>query len=303
MVSDGSGDRTVSIANQFQNRGVRVIDNPQRRGKSAAINDATDIAQGEIVVFTDANVFADQDSLAFLVANFEDPKTGAAFADVRLVQTGTGLIGESVYQSYEFKLQRIESLFNTGVTVDGGLFAMRQQLFQPLKDGTILDDFTISSQILGSGHRIVAEPRAIAREAATTTPMQEFRRRVRMATGYIQVLLQGTIPRNGGPKLAWQFISHKLLRWFAPFFWCLLLISNLLLVHVHRIYAASIVLFAVVTGIALMSLVVRRVRGWSLPSTLCYYLLGQVAVMYGVIRGLLYRQSGTWDHADRCVIS
>src|ERR1700728_3595777 len=55
VVSDGSTDDTNRLLTEFAKLSrVRVILNPQSRGKAAGLNDAMAAANGEIVIFTDA---------------------------------------------------------------------------------------------------------------------------------------------------------------------------------------------------------------------------------------------------------
>ena len=55
VVSDGSSDRTAEIAESIASERVRVIRQPERRGKGVAVNAGAAAARGEVLVFTDAN--------------------------------------------------------------------------------------------------------------------------------------------------------------------------------------------------------------------------------------------------------
>ncbi|HEU5320214.1 MAG TPA: glycosyltransferase, partial [Methylomirabilota bacterium] len=68
VVNDGSGDRTLEIAQAAP--GVRVI-SQDNRGLSAARNAGIEAARGEIVAFTDADCVPDPDWLTYLVTAFE----------------------------------------------------------------------------------------------------------------------------------------------------------------------------------------------------------------------------------------
>src|SRR5713226_7799605 len=54
VASDCSSDRTDDIARNFAARGVRLVRQPERLGKSAAQNTAVEQATGEIILFSDA---------------------------------------------------------------------------------------------------------------------------------------------------------------------------------------------------------------------------------------------------------
>ena len=56
VVSDGSKDATNDILQRYaQDSRVRVVATAESRGKAAGLNEAIAVAQGEIVVFTDAS--------------------------------------------------------------------------------------------------------------------------------------------------------------------------------------------------------------------------------------------------------
>src|SRR5262249_12895449 len=84
VVSDGSTDRSVEVARQFADRGVRVIALEQNQGKAAALSRAFAEARHEIVVFADARQRWADDALTRLLENFADPQVGAVSGDLVL---------------------------------------------------------------------------------------------------------------------------------------------------------------------------------------------------------------------------
>ena len=58
--SDGSTDATRDIVERYADRGVRLLDYPERRGKATVLNSAMAELNGEIVLFSDANTFIDK---------------------------------------------------------------------------------------------------------------------------------------------------------------------------------------------------------------------------------------------------
>ena len=55
IFSDASTDQTNAIVSRYQNKGIKFIYLPERRGKTAGQNLAVSQATGEIIVFSDAN--------------------------------------------------------------------------------------------------------------------------------------------------------------------------------------------------------------------------------------------------------
>src|SRR5262245_26194052 len=70
VVSDGSTDRTNEIAKSFRPRGVRLLAQSTRSGKSTGLNQAMDLVRGQIIVFTDANASFDPQTIPKLVSYF-----------------------------------------------------------------------------------------------------------------------------------------------------------------------------------------------------------------------------------------
>jgi len=66
-VNDGSTDRTLEIAQNYDN--VRII-NQENKGLSAARNAGIAASTGEIIAFTDSDCVADPDWLTYMVAKF-----------------------------------------------------------------------------------------------------------------------------------------------------------------------------------------------------------------------------------------
>src|SRR5262245_49209085 len=59
VATDGCTDGTVGIVRRYADRGVRLLEYPQRRGKAVALNSAFADLKGEIVILSDANTFTE----------------------------------------------------------------------------------------------------------------------------------------------------------------------------------------------------------------------------------------------------
>src|SRR5690242_9851915 len=74
VVGDGCTDNTLEIARNAGNVSVTALS--QRSGKAAALNAGLALATGEIIVFTDAAIMLDADSLHALLKHFQNPAIG-----------------------------------------------------------------------------------------------------------------------------------------------------------------------------------------------------------------------------------
>src|ERR1700736_651778 len=90
-VSDGSTDRTEAILRDYaKNPRVQAIMNQLSQGKAAGLNDAIALAQGEIIVFTDARQKIEGGAVRLLAENFADPEVGCASGELMLGDPGRG---------------------------------------------------------------------------------------------------------------------------------------------------------------------------------------------------------------------
>ena len=83
VISDCSDDGTDDIVREFAGRGVRLIRQSERRGKTAGLNHALPLLTGDIVVFSDANAMYEPDALRKLVRNFADAEVGYVTGEAR----------------------------------------------------------------------------------------------------------------------------------------------------------------------------------------------------------------------------
>ena len=303
VASDGSSDRTVEIARSFENRGVRVLAFTERRGKTAVLNDAMGQAKGDVVCVCDANVMFRPDALKRLVARLDDPRIGAVSADVRLESQESDFgEGESAYYRIERTVQMAESRIGSMMGVDGGMYVLRRELFQPLPPDTIVDDFVVSMRVIRQGKRVVYEPTAVATENATATARQEFRRRVRLSAGAMQVLKRAEWPPLLRPVEVWQFMSHKVLRWAGPLWLVVLLVSSAVLA------SAGILLYQVaffgqvaLYAVAVLGVFCVRIRDTRIGGITFYFAMSHVAMALGLAKGLLNIEPVAWRRTERTV--
>ena len=136
VVSDGSTDRTVAIANSMASGRVRVIRQDERRGKGVAVNAGAEAARGDVLVFTDANAMFAPDALKKVALPLRDKSIGLVTGVSRYPGETIG----SAYQRYEQMLKGLESRLGVVAGADGALYAMRRELFKPL-DPALINDF------------------------------------------------------------------------------------------------------------------------------------------------------------------
>ncbi|MGH9418032.1 MAG: glycosyltransferase, partial [Terriglobales bacterium] len=235
---DGSSDDTaarvrawtVGVAGRAP---VRLLSVERRAGKSAALNRAVQAAQGEVVVFTDANNRFAPQALARLAAPFADSRVGAVVGRKGVeAQAGVGG-GESVYWRYEGWLTGQESASGCAAGFYGEALALRRRAYQPLPAAQMVnDDLWLGLAAMARGWRVVAAPEAHSIELGSAHARAEWERRRRMAVGHWAALavLRRRWQRLGLANAA-KLVCHQILRPLSAL-WLLLALASGLLVLV-----------------------------------------------------------------------
>ena len=221
VVSDGSDDNTNAIlANYKGDTRVRVVLKKTCAGKSTGLNDALRVADGDILVFTDARQKIEPEALRYLSENFADLDVGAVSGELMLGDPSLGEArkGMGLYWRMEKRIRELESASGSVVGATGALYAVRRELTIEVPAETILDDVYIPMHVAEQGFRVLFDGRARAWDTPDLGSNREFRRKVRTLTGNYQLLkLAPWLLRKRNP-LRFEFISHKLVRLLAPLF-------------------------------------------------------------------------------------
>jgi cellulose synthase/poly-beta-1,6-N-acetylglucosamine synthase-like glycosyltransferase len=218
VVSDGSTDGTDDIVRAFSERGVLLLRQEPRNGKTAALNLAVRHATGELLVFADANSLYDASALTHLVSNFADATVGYVTGRLVYANPDGSMTGDgcTLYMRYENFIRVCETQTGSLVGVNGGIDAVRRSLYQPMQPDD-LPDLVLPLRVVARGHRVVYEPQALLQEQANTNSRDEYRMRVRVALRALWTLADMprllNVRRHG--FYAVQLVSHKLLRYLA----------------------------------------------------------------------------------------
>lgn len=297
--SDGSDDGTDEIVREVDDPRV-LLSTGRRTGKVGVLNRIVPMASGEIVVFSDANTVFDPAAVRMLVRHFQDPEVGLVCGRLRLYNPSNPGFEESQYWLYESFLKFHEGKRGAVMGANGGIYAMRKNLFRRLPPDTVVDDFVMAGQCLLAGRRVIYDPEAVAWEETTEDYKKERSRRARIAAGNFHALahLRGLLHPSRG-FVAFAFASHKLLRWMAPFFLLSLLASNLLLLD-RRSYLLTLGAQLAFYTLALAGILgVRKGRVGRLASLARYFTEMNWGMLEGFFRWLRGTQKVTWERTAR----
>jgi len=225
FVSDGSTDLTVSYINEYIDN-VKLLELKKRQGKAQAMNMALEEASGEIIVFTDASIMLEKDSIWNIIQPFADSEIGCVSGEDHIEGGGS----EGLYGKYELFLRNQESRIGSIVGASGSFYAQRKELVSPFLEG-LAPDFLSVMNTVEKGYRVITYPLAKGEMTALKSNQDEFNRKVRTLIRGMTAMFKKTKLLNPVryPLFSLFLISHKLFRWLVPFFLIILFLSNLYL--------------------------------------------------------------------------
>ena len=232
VVADGSDDATEKIVSEYKGQGIISLYQPERNGKSAALNRAAEIATGDILVFSDANNDFSKDAINCLVRHFTDENIGAVTGAKHIYanKERQAAEGDGLYWKYESRIKKAESHLGSITAAEGEILAVRKKYFNPIDISLINDDAAITFDIVKSGKRVLYDEDAKAYEEASKDLIDDYHVKVRMTSGGFQTLVREKAFLF--PPMSWfafTFVSHKVLRWLAPHFMLIIFILSIIL--------------------------------------------------------------------------
>ena len=299
IVSDESTDNTDAIVKKFDSKGVLLIRQKPRAGKTSALNLAVPLAKGEIIVFSDANSIYDPDVVKKLIRNFKDPDVGYVTGKMIYTNPDGSTIGDgcSTYMKYENMLRKFETAVGSVVGVDGGVDAIRKDLYRPLNPDQ-LPDFVQPLKVVEQGFRVVYEPDAILKEPALKEASDEYRMRVRVSLRALWALsdMRHLLANSSNRLFSFQLWSHKVLRYLCFIFLITAFISNALLLSVPGLFYKIFFIIQISAYIgAFLSPVIENKGYQSKLLYLCrYFALLNIASAHAFMKFVMRQKQVVW---------
>lgn len=299
VASDCSTDRTDEIVQSFSARGVRLLRQPVRLGKTAAQNSAVAAARGEVILFSDATTLYERDVLRRMMPNFADPSVGCVAGRLIYVDPAESRTGQGArsYWGYETFIKRHESRACSLIGASGCLYSVRRSAYVPMYNEAC-SDFLIATVMVEQGLRAVFEPDAVCTEETHNRSDRELKMRVRIITQTFTDLWRHRAVMNPLKSgfYAVELFSHKVMRYLVPFFLIALFASSLFLARENLFYAAAAVsqvlfYFAAVSGWVFEAARVP-VRLFALPQ---YFVLANLASLLACYKFLRGERYARWE--------
>lgn len=320
VVDDGSEDGTGDVAQAFAHahEEVLVLRRPERGGKPSACNVGLNYAEGEVIVFVDADSHLGPSALWEIVQPLKDPHIGGVSATVLARNAFTNLI--TWFQAYEylntiFVGRRLMARLGILSIISGAFGAYRREIIERCggADVELAEDMDLALRTRKAGYQIAFAPRAQCFTNVPATWGALFRQRTRWEeSGIVRLLCRKHIdiaywPRENFSWLnfltlaeAWLFNVFCVVGIWAYAVWCLLTLRaeevGMLLLTVYLCY----VVFEAVQVLAVLfySTDWRRdaLACAVAPLAPCYQLFLFVARSRALVGELLIRESYENNH-------
>ncbi len=305
-VTDGSDDHSNQRLSEYPE--VTLVYSPKRRGKAAAMQHGLRENKAPFVIFTDANTMLNANAIREIARQFMKDNVSCVSGEKRVaarVEGQAAAEGEGLYWKYESTLKRWDSELYSAMGAAGELFAVRMCDYREAPSNALLDDFMMSMLILSDGHRIAYTSDAYAMEYGSANMAEESKRKRRIAAGGLQSIwwLRRLMNPLRYPVVAFQFVSHRVLRWsITPFCLLALLPLNIALAVLTQsavywtILALQLLFYAAAVGGWLKA---RRGQKSRLLNVPYYFVFMNINVFRGISYLRSHRHSGTWEKAKR----
>lgn len=209
-INDNSSDRTKELLDEYHEKYefIRPLhrDCPDR-GKPAGLNDAMQLAKGEIIIVFDADYRPAKDMLKQLAIAFEDPEVGAVMGRVIPYNTNKNILtrlinlersgGYQVDQQARYNLRTIPQY---GGTVGGFRKDVMLEMggFNPL---VLAEDTELTYRLYTHGWKVIYANSAECYEEAPETWEVRGRQIRRWARGHNQVMFRYLFPMLVSPHM------------------------------------------------------------------------------------------------------
>ncbi len=183
VVASGCIDRTVSIVKAFTAKDprIRLIEQPEREGKTSAINQFLQHAKEDICVLESGDTLPGDDSIENLVKLFEDPKVGMTGAQKIPVNVPEHVIG---YMSH-LRLQ-LEHQLCLEIPRLGELIAFRK-VFTHLPPDVAMDEAFVEALVIRRGLQVRYAPDAVVHNMGPETLGEFIMQRRRNYAGHLHL--------------------------------------------------------------------------------------------------------------------
>lgn len=298
--SDCSTDMTDKLIRRWSENDPRVVLHrfESRTGKPAIINTLVENSDADILILSDADTYFEKGMIKALIRFFNEEKVGGVQArfiseadpdkDVASQELG--------YNDRELKIKQGQSISGAVIGAYGACYALRRKLYRPVPKGFLVDDFYIFMKVLEQGYQTVYAEEAVCKLEVSGESKTEFKRKARIGMGNYQNFFALKSFWNPFSNVAAAYYwSHKVLRWFTPFFLVFLFFANGYLAYSEPFYEQIYIFQLAVYALWLLDSILKMAGIHIKPLRyLSHFFRMNLALLLGFYRYLKGGSKGTW---------
>ena len=300
--SDGSTDRTVEILEKLTKKYKSLkYFSFERIGKNAVLNKLSPMVDSEIIIYMDADIRLESESLTKLIEIFSVDNIGAVISTMNIINPDNdeniGKQGEYKYQAYEKQIRLNESLISSTVNSLGAFYGIRKKLYNPLPNSLVCDDLYPLYNVLIRKYRVVFTDLAIVNEVRGKSLNDEFSRRIRLASGGWSTI--SSCKSLLLPKYGWVSFflwNHKILRWLSPVYLILIALSTFLISSDSWLFLPIITFQVLLYFGAILGWLLEKIRVNFFVTRIFLFIVSMnLGFLLGFFRFLLGGENSKWS--------
>lgn len=303
--SDNSDDLTNQIIEKYCQKypQIKFFNFNKRQGKIKIINKLVDKAKNNILIHTDTKVFFKENTIYELVKNFKNSEISITGGILINNSTNPQNISfqENAYMNREMQIKYNEGLiWQNSMGVFGAIYAIRAEKFQKVPENYTVDDFYVTLKVIENKGKVIFNKNAEAHENLAGNISEEFRRKVRIATGNFQNLKTFSkllIPKFNGN--AFCFWSHKAIRWIGPFIIIFSFLINISLINI-LFYKIILITYIITFLLPLIDFLLKKIKiNLSILRFITHFYSMNIALLVGFFKFAKGIKTSIWQPSKR----
>ena len=284
FVSDKHSEEVQEILSRYRKQGIANLRKIKLQDDDQAFHLGGKLAQGRIIVFSQAHTDLNDMALVTLAKNFKDKSVGAVsgkhdFYESRDSHTSFSNI---LYSRYESTIKKAESKLASITSADSQILAVRKSLFSGIIDKKLNYEDAIIYNLVKNGHRVIYETDANAFSNVPNDIKDDFKSTRKKSEAFYRLTFSewsNIFP----PKTLYRFMffSHRVLHLFVPFLLVILLATSFAL-RQNEIVLIFLIVQLSVYGFSLINWLLRKVTVFKgFTSLIMYFVFMNIALFTG----------------------
>jgi len=300
VASDCSTDGTDRIVKSYSHEGIRLVRVDEHKGKEYAQLCAIREASANILIFSDVSTKIGPNAFYLLAREFSVPHVGAISSEDRFISQDGQVVGEGAYVKYEMWLRQLESDQAGLVGLSGSFFAARREVCEEW-DIFSPSDFNTALNCAKKGLVAITSSDVVGIYKDVKDPGLEYRRKIRTVIRGVTAIVRHPEVLNPFSLglFAFQVWSHKILRWGVPWFLLALLVSSVVLVQEHWIYALALFAQILFYSVVVLGHLIASFRSFTLVKIPYFFIQVNIAIAHATVLFLFGKRMTTWTPSKR----